>query len=615
MRDAPVLAVTRGPVAMTHNGSMRLLPRALAVTAAACLALGALAQTAPASAADGGKIVTGWMPYWRTSPANPQGIASAVAIADLAREVSPFWYSAVAGGPNGVTVRFNPGFTNAAANAAWSMQQLRAAGLQVLPAIADGSGKGTMAKTLADPAKRAGHIADLVNLVVQGGYDGLDLDYEVFAFSDGRASWPATQPNWTAFVNELAAALHAQGKLLSVTIPPPCNTAGACGGTNGYFVYDLPGIAQAADRIRIMTYDYHVGSAGPIAPLPWVTSVMTYAASVAPAGKLSVGIPAYGRVWTKRNPNGSFQLSGSCPASGSSAYTQLTRSTSYTANDMPTQLASAGVDLATVQFDAASQESTVEFDRPVTWTDGNGSQQTCTVRRVAWWVGSQGAAARAALVGQLGLDSAAFWTIGGEDPQTWPALRTYAQQLAPAPTAVTAAVPATAVFNAPMPVTATATSNGAPVAGATATLQFKAAGRKQSWVPVASGTTAADGTVAITAQPTARGSWRVLVAGAPGRAEQATAPAAVAVASWVRLTAKAKGARTVFRVVAQPAAKGQQVSVERQKGDRWVTVARGTTDARGVLRIAVKAKPGTYRAVAAPTKAVAAGASEPVSAG
>ena len=76
--------------------------------------------------------------------------------------------------------------------------------ITVLPAIADGSGKGRMASTLADPALRAQHVADIVALVVANGYDGIDLDYEVFAFSDGSSSWGATQPNWTAFVTESA---------------------------------------------------------------------------------------------------------------------------------------------------------------------------------------------------------------------------------------------------------------------------------------------------------------------------------------------------------------------------------------------------------------------------
>ena len=55
--------------------------------------------------------------------------------------------TAAAGG--GVQVKFNPNFSNAAANASWAMGQLKGAGLTVLPSIADGSGKGRMAKALA----------------------------------------------------------------------------------------------------------------------------------------------------------------------------------------------------------------------------------------------------------------------------------------------------------------------------------------------------------------------------------------------------------------------------------------------------------------------------------
>ena len=588
--------------------------RSLAVLTATLPLLAATLLGAPSpAAADGGKVVSGWMPYWRTSPASPQGVASAVAVADISSDVSPFWYSAVKGGPNGVTVRFNPGFTNAAANAAWSMQQLRAAGLTVLPAIADGSGKGTMAAVLSDPVKRAGHIADIVALVMGQGYDGIDLDYEVFAFSDGRASWDATRPNWVAFVNELAAALHAQGKLLSVTIPPPCNTKPQCGGTNGYYVYDIAAIGQSADIIRIMTYDFSVSRHGPIAPLPWVTTIMTYAASVVPPAKLQVGIPTYGRVWTKRTPNGKYQLTGECPTSGA-VYTSLTRTTSITSAQMPGQLQLAGADLAQVTYDPVIGESTIEYDRSVTWDDG-GTQRTCTARRVAYWVGVDGAVARMQLVGQLGLRGGAFWTIGGEDPATWPAVRGYAQQLAPAPTDVAAVVPSTATFDTPVAITATAVSAGVPVAGAQATLAFKARGKRQAWTVVAGATTAPDGTVSFTAQPVREGTWRVVVAGAPGRAEQASAPATIAIASRVRATAKPKGTRLVVRVVAHPATRGQKVIVQRQNGERWATVGRSRADARGVARIVIAAKPGTYRAVAAPIGRIAAGASEPFTAG
>ena len=146
----------------------------------------------PAAQADGPapkRVASGWLPYWMTSPGRPVGVTSAVQNADLFTDVSPFWYSATAKSGGGVQVRLNPNFTNGAANAAWAMGQLKGAGLTVLPAIADGSGKGRMASTLADPALRAQHVADIVDLVVANGYDGIDLDYETFAFSDGSSSW------------------------------------------------------------------------------------------------------------------------------------------------------------------------------------------------------------------------------------------------------------------------------------------------------------------------------------------------------------------------------------------------------------------------------------------
>lgn len=603
------------PPTLRITSSRAVLVSIVAVVATLASLLGTgVALAPPASADPGARIVSGWMPYWRTSPANPQGITSAVAAADLISDISPFWYSAVKGGPNGVTVRFNPGFTNAAANAAWSMEQLRAAGLTVLPAIADGSGRGTMAAVLADPAKRAGHIADLVALVDSGPYDGLDLDYEVFAFSDGRASWDATRPNWVAFVTELANALHSRGKLLSVTIPPPCNTRGDCGGTNGYFVYDIAAIGAVADIVRIMTYDFSVSRSGPIAPLSWVRTIMAYSASVVPPSKLQVGIPTYGRVWTKRTVKGGYELRGDCPTSGS-VYTSLTRTTSITAVDMPRQLQAAGADLAQVQYDPTTAESVIEFDRNTTWTDGSGAQRVCTARRVAHWVGPDGAMARLQLVGELGLRGGAFWTISGEDPSTWVAARAYSQQFAPAPTEVAVTAPATATFNTPTTIAATAVSQGAPVAGVPATLAFKARGRKQQWTPIASSATAADGTVAFTVQPTTPGSWQVIIAASAGRAEQASAPASIAIASSVKAAARSKAGRVIVRVVAQPATRGQQVIVQVQRGDRWRTVGKARVDARGVARIRIPGKQGTYRAVAAPVGRIAAAASEPFTLG
>lgn len=592
----------------------------VAIVACAMLATGLAMPGAQAQGSP--KIVTGWMPYWMTSPSAPQGVTNAVANADILTDVSPFWFSAVAGGDAGVKVVFNPNFGQAEANSAWTISQLRGAGLSILPSIADGAGKGRMAATLADPAKRAQHVADIVNLVTSRGFDGIDLDYEQFAFADGRTTWAATQPNWTAFVIELSAALHAQGKQLAVTIPGPCSTTNACGGTNGYWVYNIGGIAAAADRIRIMTYDFHYNAPGPIAPISWVSTTMQYATTQAPANKLVVGVPAYGRAWTKKTGS-NFQLSGICPKASSSgsaktAYNSLTSMASTTAAAIPALLTSSGKTDADVQWDQASAENWIEYDKPVTWTDDSGAAQTCTAKRVMWWVGPQAALVRTQLVGQLGLAASAFWTIGGDNPAMWPLLRSYAQQLAPAATAVVMVAPARADFNSSAPISATATSAGAPVTGVDAALQFQA-GSKGAWVQIATAPLATDGTVVFTPTFTAAGSWRVFVPGAAGRGEQASDPTRIEVASWVRAHPKKAQvnpkAKIVVRVVALPAQVGQRVVIQEQRGTAWFRVGRTTTNAAGVARVSFTAPKQkgehTYRASASAAGQLSAGVSQP----
>ena len=595
--------------------------RAVVLILGAVLLLGGIGPMAPVQA-DGPApktIVSGWLPYWMTSPARPQGVQSAVANADLISEVSPFWYAATAKSGGGVKVGFNANFTNAAANSAWAMQQLRAAGVRVLPAIVDGAGKGRLAKALADPTLRAQHVADLVNLVVSNGYDGLDLDYEGFAFSDGRDSWAATRPNWTTFVTELGAALKAQGKLLSVTIPPPCTMSGACGDDLGYWVYNLRGIAPAVDRIRIMAYDYSVNGIGPIAPMPWVRSIVQYSASIMDPAKLQIGVPTYGRAWTRKDGN-SFRLTGTCPAPGTSAYRSLTAMVSVTDREIPNVLASAGVRPEDIQWAEREQENWVYYDKKVDWTDSAGARQTCTAKRVMWWVGPQAVLARTQLVGEFGLAGAAYWTIGGEDPAQWPLIRSYAQSLAPATTDVTVSGAPVVVFGAPMTVSATLTSGGAPLPGAAAVLQFRpAVGKKKErrWTDVQQVAAGPDGIASFSVGPQVTGDWQVVVPPVDARVEGVSAPFTTQVQALVTAVPKQtrvpKGQRIVVRAWARPAQEGQRLALQVQRGDQWRNVATARANAKGRAPLVAKAPSAkgryVYRVVAVEKRGILANVS------
>ena len=132
-----------------------------------------------------------------------------------------------------------------------------------------------------------------MQLVLTNGYDGIDLDYETFAFTDGSSSWAATQPNGSPS-SPLADALHAEGKLLAVTVPPMYDAD--YDSSSGYWVYDYAAMGKSVDILRIMAYDFSVGSPGD-RTLGWCRrSPPSRPRNYRPA-KVQLGIPVYGRNW------------------------------------------------------------------------------------------------------------------------------------------------------------------------------------------------------------------------------------------------------------------------------------------------------------------------------
>ena len=251
-------------------------------------------------AATPARFVTGWIPNWSSS-AVTEGVRAISGGSDAVfAEVSPFGFSAVGAGTIATS--------GSEANLTAAVNALRARGLPVMPSITDGTGRLVMAGILANATTRTQHVQAIRQLVVSRGYDGIDLDYEGFAFTDGRRSWETTRPNWATFVEELGAALHADGKLLAVTVPPIWNN-----GNSGYWVYAWPEMLPHIDRLRLMVYDWSVGTPGPVGPLWWQADVLSYVATVVPPeqrSKVQIGVNAYGRSWAT-------VTSGTCPAGAS----------------------------------------------------------------------------------------------------------------------------------------------------------------------------------------------------------------------------------------------------------------------------------------------------------
>jgi spore germination protein len=283
--------------------------------------------------------------------------------ADLLDEINFFWYTLGAGGS-----------IDGGIMAAEAVQAARDAGLRVVPSIVNGGFDAQRVSLVVnDPARRTQHIQDILALIDANGYDGIDIDYESLN--------PADRDPFSLFIEELAAALHAEGKWLSIAVHAKTDDAGAW---SGAAAQDWARLGAAVDAFKIMTYDFHNGAseAGPIAPLDWVDAVLSYAATVVPPEKTWMGIPVYGYNWT-----------------GSAAQSLNWRKAMQLAEQQGAQ----------PQRDPASGELWFSF------SDG---------QHTVWFNDGETMAGRLALLAEKHPTVAgiAIWPLGGEDPANWTAI-------------------------------------------------------------------------------------------------------------------------------------------------------------------------------------------------
>jgi spore germination protein YaaH len=347
--------------------------------------------------------VSGWAPYWQTTEA----LASFRTNSSVFGDVSIMAYSAE--GADRVTP-----FPNLPDDAVAGLRSAATdAGVPFLVTIFDQMPAGGMATVLADPTSRTMHVTAITAIVVDGGFDGVDLDYEQFAFADGRATWAVTRPNWITFLSELAVSLHERGKRLVVSVPGIYDDGSET--DRGYWVYDHAAMGTIVDRIRIMAYDYSIAEPGPIAPIDWVREVVHAVAALVPVSKLDLGIPVYGRDWP-------VSISGTCPADQAPGPKSI--STAAAA-------ALAGARGLTPAWDASVQEMRFDYLEVRSGTDPSGAATSCTVTRTVRYLDATAIQVRAQLAWRSDLHGVALWALGNDDPATWLALQAARQGLGP----------------------------------------------------------------------------------------------------------------------------------------------------------------------------------------
>ena len=203
--------------------------------------------------------------------------------------------------------------------------------LKLVVSIGGWSGSGRFSDAaLTDSTRRlfSESAIDVFIRQTSGLFDGIDLDWE-FPVSGGpetNVRRPADKENFTLLLAELRRQLDAQGandkRRYELAIAASANPRALAN-------IEVERIVPLLDFINVMTYDYYAGSrrTGFNSPLYAATGESTPSFNIdatirafieagAPAGKLLVGIPFYGRAYggVPGANNGLFQPVGGPPA-------------------------------------------------------------------------------------------------------------------------------------------------------------------------------------------------------------------------------------------------------------------------------------------------------------
>ncbi len=330
-------------------------------------------------------VILGWIPYWDQAKA----FASFKANVDLFNYISLFWYRLDSRGqlrPYSQTKEDENIIAFAHQNGVKVL-----AVIANLPDYAEGGDWDwqRVERVISSAEARRRHVADLAALAEGENFDGINIDYEALRRSQ--------REDFTAFIRELADALHARGKILGVALHPKTGEFKPSE-DNGSPAQDWNAIAQYADHLYLMTYSQHslASEPGPNASPAWMDRVLEYAVNVRkiPKEKLFMGIPFYGHEWVETRP-GQWE----------------------------------GID-DDVTF-AHAAELAEQYGVPIQW-DEDAMTPFSTFRRrgrqhSVWFENKKSLESKLELRKKYQIPNIAFWRLGGEDPEVWNTLRAPAE--------------------------------------------------------------------------------------------------------------------------------------------------------------------------------------------
>ncbi|NED98525.1 peptidoglycan hydrolase [Phytoactinopolyspora alkaliphila] len=308
----------------------------------------------------------GYVPYWDQE----RGFDTALLHLDFFHEVSPVWYSLKATGrivladAENTTVDLR------------TVRYLQARGIRVTPTITnllEGEwNPGVVQAMLHDPRAVRRHVRELVELAVTQDYDGIDIDYE-----DLRA---VDRERFSEFLGDLAAALHAEDKVLTVAVHPKVSDEGY---DERNQAQDYRAIGAAVDQVRVMTYEYswETSPPGPVAPADWVDEVIEWTLTEIPREKVILGVVLLGYDWSEGR----------------------------------------GGTIGFEEARALAREHGVPVRRSADGSPSFTYEDSAGRRHEVWYEDAVSVRAKVAIASRHRLGGVFFWRLGGEDPHVWAA--------------------------------------------------------------------------------------------------------------------------------------------------------------------------------------------------
>jgi chitinase len=261
-----------------------------------CPLLGLLACLLPSSArAD--LWITGYYPGYESAQMAPSNIDFATVTHVIHFALVPDSTGAINSSDNGLT----------ASACAKLVALAHTAGRKALVCVG-GAGTETDFLGATSPSNLGLFVTNIINFMSGNGYDGVDLDWEPFNSSD--------TPQYTNLVNGLRATLNGFSTHKMLTVAAPAYPESGDSPTAEFTM--LASVQGQFDQINIMTYDlsgpypgwvtwynspiYDGGYTFPSVPSELVPSingaVSNFLSNGVQPGKLGIGLPFYGYIWT-----------------------------------------------------------------------------------------------------------------------------------------------------------------------------------------------------------------------------------------------------------------------------------------------------------------------------